>query len=253
MLAQITLLTSLAFSFLYPLCFWLSFKEPLKNQFHHFHTATPNIVGGMVTIFILKGVYPTDIKILAGFWFLFSFILTCIYWRKETIQVCWLTLASIVGGVLYYFILNADITALIVSLLANAIFCLSLYAMNLGHWYLNVHGLPIQHLKNASYALWIAVVVRLMWDIFYIVTGRVIYDGEHIKVFEFMMQMDGIFILVGLAFGIFLPIVALFMVKEILKLKNTQATTGILYVILCGIILADLTFKFYFLKYGVTL
>ena len=77
------------------------------------------------------------------------------------------------------------------------------------------------------------------------------YDGEPMFIYKFMMNLDGIFILVGFAFGLFLPLVALWMVREILKLKNTQAATGILYVILCSIILADLTFKYYLINYGI--
>ena len=43
---------------------------------------------------------------------------------------------------------------LIAWLLGGFILCSALFAMNLGHWYLNVHGLPIAHLKRAVKCVW---------------------------------------------------------------------------------------------------
>ena len=56
---------------------------------------------------------------------------------------------------------------------------------------------------------------------------------------------------VALLFGVIFPLITLFFVKEILKLKNTQATTGMLYVILSAILIGDIAYKFYHLKYGI--
>ena len=202
-------------------------------------------------MFLVRGGYAPQIKILAAIWFLFSFGVTAFYWRKETVGLAAITVASLLGGILYFQLLQVSATAFVLSLLANAIFCASLYAMNLGHWYLNVHGLPIAHLKRASYFLWGLIGLRLVWDVFYGIVGKTMFDGDEIFVRHFLLQPDGIFLLVGIVFGIVLPFIALFMVKEILRLKNTQATTGILYVVLCSVVLADLTFKYYFFKYQI--
>lgn len=52
MLYTITLLTTLYFAFTYPLCFWISRHDPLKNNFHHFHLGLPVIVG-ILALFLL--------------------------------------------------------------------------------------------------------------------------------------------------------------------------------------------------------
>ena len=57
----------------------------------------------------------------------------------------------------------------------------------------------------------------------------------------------------GIFFGALFPLFSLYFVLGTLKLKNTQAATGILYVTLCSVLLGDLTYKYYLIKFGIPL
>jgi len=257
MLATITLLTSLIISIIYPLSFWISYRDPLKSKFHHFHTALPCVIAGILTVFIYFGEFPVPIKSKLIIYFVALLFVTAYYWKKESCHPFAMTVPSLFGMYVYYdfqkFLFSPDISIFLISILAGLILCASLFTMNLGHWYLNVHGLPIKHLMHATNVFWGLVALRALWNLFYFVWGRVFYDGEQILIYQFMVTLDGFLLLIAICFGTLLPLCTLYMVREVLKLKNTQAATGILYVILCAVLVGDLTYKYYLIKYGIVL
>ena len=57
MLTKIPLLTLLIFSVTYPLCFWLSARDPLKNKFHHFHIGLPNVTAGLCVVGMVLSIF----------------------------------------------------------------------------------------------------------------------------------------------------------------------------------------------------
>ncbi len=81
--------------------------------------------------------------------------------------------------------------------------------------------------------------------------GKVIYLGENISLIHFIGIMDGFMLWVAIFFGVVFPLVSLYFAFGTLKLKNTQATTGILYVILAAVLLGDLAFKYFLIKYHI--
>ncbi len=257
MLFKISILTSLIFSVIYPLCFWISYKDPLKNNFHKFHIGLPNIVGGITLVFLLLLDIPSPIKILAVLWKLSFLSVSSYSWKKEYPKPLLMTVPCALGIITFAKVQEAligpGLTLTIISILAGLIFCSSLFAMNLGHWYLNVHGLPMSHLARATYTFWLLVLLRFIWDAYVLLTGHILYSGDSLYIWQFMMKTDGFFLLIAIFFGTMFPLVSLYFATETLKLKNTQATTGILYVILCGVILGDLTYKYYLIKFGIAL
>ncbi|MCB9748107.1 MAG: hypothetical protein H6755_06845 [Candidatus Omnitrophica bacterium] len=257
MLGQVTLLTSYLFAVIYPLCFWISFKEPLRDNFHRFHLGVANFVGGVCLVFILVGPYPNFIKIGTLVWKISFWSVSKYYWSREYPKVLPLTISSFLGSVAYIylqkFLLDSNGQAITISILAGFIFCAALFAMNLGHWYLNVHGLKLGHLIRSVYLLWGFLLLRLLWNVYYIFTHNLIYDGDSITMLHFMMTMDGFLLFIGLFFGTLFPFIGLFFANGTLQLKNTQATTGILYVLLCSILIGDITYKYYLIKFGIPL
>jgi hypothetical protein len=257
MLYTIALLTSLIFSALYPLCFWISFHDPLKNKFHRFHLGTPLVIGGVTLAFIWTGPFPPVIPILCSVWIALLAGVALTSWNKEFPSPWTVSLPCLLGAVCFILIQSRLIQpsweAAFVGILSGAIFCSSLYAMNLGHWYLNVHGLPMSHLFRATYVFWTLVALRLALDIFQISTGQIFYQGELTPLYRFMFHMDGFLLLAAVFFGTLFPLIALYFVKETLKVKSSQSATGILYVILAALLLGDMTYKYYLIQFGVVL
>ena len=101
-----------------------------------------------------------------------------IYWNRESVSNAILTFVSLVGC--YSLVLIADqfidysvfylssFSILIGSAITAGVF----FSMILGHWYLNVIALPISLLKKSTITLWIALLIRLLWDIFYFATTQ---------------------------------------------------------------------------------
>ena len=257
MLATISLLTAFSFAAIYPLCFLVSADDPLKNQFHKFHLGLPNTVGGVVLIFVWLLDIPLDLKWTVTVWKVVFLSISWYSWKKEHPSPALMGIGSVLG--MFAFLrLQANLIApggeiAFIGILGSVIFCAALYAMNLGHWYLNVHGLPIKHLSRAIRVVWVALSLRLLWDVFYLWKGSMIYQEDAMSAARFVMTADGFLVVTGLFFGVAFPLGALYFANEVLKLKNTQSTTGILYVILCSVLIGDITYKYYLIKYGVVL
>ena len=257
MLSKTLLLSSFIFSVIYPLCFWISFKDPLKNNFHKFHIGLSNVVAGLVIISLFFMNLPLKILLVCIFWKATLLSVSSYSWKKSYPNPKLLTIPFITGifaySQLHSFLLSPNLSGIFSWVLGGFIFCSSLFAMNLGHWYLNVHGLPMAHLKRASYILGIFLLARLIADAGLIVTSHVFSDGEFVSLINFIKKLDGFFLLIALFFGTLFPLIALYFVKGTLDVKNTQSATGILYVILASILIGDMTYKYYLIKFGIAL
>jgi len=257
MLKDIIILTFFIFAVLYPLCFWISFKDPLKDKFHKFHLGLPNVIGGVLLVFILFSNTPLSIKIYVVLWKAALLSISRFYWKKEYPHAPILTIASLLGLLAYLdyqnFLVGSNLKINCISILSGCILCLTIFTMNLGHWYLNVHGLPMKHIKNSVTILWALIILRALWDAYYFVTSDILFDGEMIPLANFLLEFEGFLLFIAIFFGTVFPLIAMYFVKEILKLKNTQAATGMMYVILCSVLIGDLSYKFYLFKYGIAL
>jgi len=150
-------------------------------------------------------------------------------------------------------LLRAGGATLSLSILGGFILAACLFAMNLGHWYLNVHGLPISHLRRATYMFWGLCALRLIWDGYLVCTQTVYYQGEPIPLILFMQSLDGFFLWIAIFFGTVFPVIGCWFVKGVLDLKNNQSATGILYVLLSAVLIGDLSYKYYMVKFGIAL
>ena len=257
MLVKLSFLSFLCFGVLYPLCFWISYKDPIKNNFLRFHLGCPIFLAGLAIIgsFFI----PVDhiLRMWACGWLFFGLVLCAYFWNKQTVHLGLVTLLCLAGVTLYILfythLVGNNPKELIASILAGLILSAAFYAMNLGHFYLNVHGLKLHHLRNAVAVFGVLLLIRLLWDIYGIICFELMYGGEMLALSRFMLTTEGIFLAVALFFGILFPLGSLYFAFGTLKLKNTQATTGILYVILSGILLGDLAYKYYLLNYSIPL
>lgn len=257
MLTKLPILTCLLFATLYPLSFWISAKNPLKQNFHHFHLGVATVVAGLTVFGFIILNFPLAFQQGGLLWLGLLLFITFMYWKRETVNPWVLTIPSLIGSGIIWQLeqmwLGPNFLIFLTTVLGGMIFCAALFAMNLGHWYLNVHGLPLAHLRQATYVFWGWLLVRAWVDGYLIFNQKILYDGDVISIFQFMWQLDGFFLWIALFFGTLFPLAALYFAKGTLDAKNTQATTGILYAILCSVIIGDLTYKYYLLKFGITL
>ncbi|MCB9771798.1 MAG: hypothetical protein H6754_04555 [Candidatus Omnitrophica bacterium] len=258
MLFKISLLTSLLFSTLYPLCFLISFNDQLKNNFHRFHLGISCCVAGLSTI--IFWFYPFALKeqqVALIIWSIFLLIVAGYYWTKPSVNPVIITLPCIAGLIITLQILNTWIPLnfwiALLTILAGIIFCASLFAMNLGHWYLNVHGLPLHHLQRSVYVFWAAVALRAIADVYLLSSQKIIVHGELFPIYKFILSIEGFLLIIAILFGTIFPLICLYFVKGTLDVKSTQSATGILYAILCGVVIGDIAYKYYLLKYGIIL
>ena len=257
MLIKIPLLGFLIFGVTYPLFFWLTAKDPIKHNFHRFHLGCPVFIGGLAIIGLWFLPVDPTIKNGGALWLFMALAVTALFWKRETVNPWIITLLCLWGikffAIVYSHIITPDAAQIIISILSGLIVSAIFYAMNLGHFYLNVHGLKIDHLKKATLAFGILMALRLVWDIGYIAAGKLMYGGEASTVWSFMNSLDGFMLWVALFFGTIFPLGALYFALGTLKLKNTQATTGILYVLLSAVLLGDLAYKYYLLEFGISM
>lgn len=257
MLITIPLLSIFLFAAAYPLCFLLSADGALKGKFHHFHIGLPNVVAGMAVL----GLWYTDVSSyvqgIAILWLCIFFVCTAFYWSRESVSPVAATLVSLCGLSIYARIhselVSVNAAGIGVGILGGLIVAAAFYAMNLGHWYLNVHGLSLHHLKRAAGAFAGLLILRLIWDGIGLAAGQVEYRGDVMTYIQFALTLDGIFLWIAILFGTIMPLGCMYFVHGTLALKNTQATTGILYVLLSAVLLGDLTYKYYLIRYQVFL
>lgn len=257
MLLKIPLLTGLIFGAVYPLCFWISGRDPLRNNFHRFHLGLANVSAGLSTVVVFLTAIPSNEKFLLVVWLVTSLVVSCFYWNKPYPDPKILTIPSCLGIFAALRILSLWLpvswTGQVMTVVGGLVLSSAIFAMNLGHWYLNVHGLPIHHLRRAVYVFWILVALRAVCDLVGLLEQSILYDGEFLPFFRFVFHIEGFLLILAILFGTVFPLIGLYFVKGTIDVKSTQSATGILYVILSAVLIGDFTYKYYLLRFGIAL
>jgi len=212
------------------------------------------IIGGVgvVFVFLIPAIVPANVRIGEVVWLVSLLVVTGYYWNQESIKKWVITIPSIFGVIAFYRILSelisGDIELFMISLLGGFILCGALFSMILGHWYLNVVSLPISMLKSTVKFLILIVALRFIWDMGYIFMGEVGYNGLPVSMTQFLQTFDGFFLLFALFFGTLLPLILGILTLKTIAIKSTQSATGLLYVIVISVVMADLFYKYYLVQ-----
>lgn len=105
-------------------------------------------------------------------------------------------------------------------------------AMILGHFYLMIRGLPLKALKRSG--IFVAVVLIAKMVLFGLVL--LFWDGAA----DVLLGREMVWTAWRIAFGFVGPLTLLWMVKDTVRLKHTQAATGLLYVAVGFAIMGEL-------------
>jgi len=215
------------------------------------------IIGGVgvVFVFLIPAIVPANVRIGEVVWLVSLLAVTGYYWNQESIKKWVITIPSIFGVIAFYRILSelisGDIELFMISLLGGFILCGALFSMILGHWYLNVVSLPISMLRSTVKFLILIVALRFIWDMGYIFMGEVstIRAGSlPVSMTQFLQTFDGFFLLFALFFGTLLPLILGILTLKTIAIKSTQSATGLLYVIVISVVMADLFYKYYLVQ-----
>ena len=256
-----------------PLSFWIVFPSVVDRSFYRFNSGLNCFilslgVFALIFVFFLNNNQINDTKIdntkiigtlVAIFWLIILLICVWSQWKKERPNIVILSLPSVVGilaNIIVLPLIISDISlirALGSTLIGGMTLSLSLYAMILGHWYLNVEKMPISLLDQTVLVYMAMLFLRLVWNIFAIITEDIEYDGYILALPAFIASLDGFLIGVAIFFGVMFPIISLILVRRTLHHKSTQAATGILYVIVVSAIIGDFSYRYYLLNYKVIL
>ena len=105
-------------------------------------------------------------------------------------------------------------------------------SMVLGHFYLMIRGLPLEALKRSG--RFVAAVLLARIALF----GLVLLCWEGAS--DVLLERELIWTAWRIAFGFLGPLVLLLMVKDTVRLKHTQAATGLLYVAVAFALMGEL-------------
>lgn len=249
----------LGYASVYPLFFWITPLQKIDQGFYRFNLGKCCIIGSLGTLayYFIATDYFSEIILLVWLFLLGS--ITAFYWNRKIIHNSIITLISFLGiiallNILSHFMddlyFQASFAVIIGSLITAGVF----FSMILGHWYLNVIALPISLLKKSTTALSAALVIRIIWDVFFM-TSNVYVDSYGItkNSWSFLFDFDGILLLVALFMGNIFPVLINYFVWSTLKIQATQSATGLLYVSIISILFGDIIFKFYLLQYRLPL
>jgi len=122
------------------------------------------------------------------------------------------------------------------ALTAMAVLGAALASMTLGHWYLVGEGMPLAPYKRLAAAYGIAVILRIIT----LIAGFTMLPdlGAIFGSAEAFLRAGGVGLCAVVAFGMILPPILAVGARSTLRIPNTQATTGLLYVACIAAIIA---------------
>jgi hypothetical protein len=131
-------------------------------------------------------------------------------------------------------------------LAATALLGSVLLTMVFGHWYLVIPRLSIDHLMKLTKVLMAAILLRMATFVMtFVVVGMEPSLSLTGVLSGLMLQLgQGIFFWPRLLFGIIAPIVLAVMIHSTVKIRHTQAATGLLYVAVVTLLFGEFFSKF---------
>ncbi len=129
----------------------------------------------------------------------------------------------------------------------------ALFAMVLGHQYLNVAGLPIRHLQRGARLLLWMLLARLAWLALVLGTGSVVLGQRVQPAYLLLGGLQGVLLWIGLLMGVAAPIAVTWMALKSALIQSTQSATGLLYVVLIQVLMGTLIFDGYLLELNLPL
>ena len=129
-------------------------------------------------------------------------------------------------------------------LAATALLGSVMLTMVFGHWYLVIPRLSIDPLKRLTKVLIGAIATRAVTIVVSLAMLRVEQRVSVAAVLQELLIQQGIFFWPRLIFGVIVPIVLAAMIWATVKIRHTQAATGLLYLAVVALLFGEFFSKF---------
>lgn len=236
---------------LYPLFIWIDGAKHLDISFYRFHTLFSTFFVALAFGLDLRFSLFSSVYMLL--WFYQMIIVSALSWQRRFVRP-WLICLPCLWGIFVLFVaqsqfFHASLFQHFLLIISGLAFVGCAYAGVLGHWYLNMKGLSLSFLKKGVYFYSLCIVMRLFLSLFVFFRTDVLYRSELYSVFEFLKVFEGLFLCVALILAVFVFPCLAAMIIRVLSYKNTQATTGLLYVHAALFLMSEFFFKYYAFQY----
>jgi len=127
---------------------------------------------------------------------------------------------------------------------ATALLGSVMLTMVFGHWYLVVPKLSIDPLKRLTKVLIATIIVRVLTIVASLVALQFGRRVPLVAVLRELMVQQGIFFWPRVIFGVLVPIILAVMIWSTVKIRHTQAATGLLYLAVVALLFGEFFSKF---------
>ncbi len=241
----------------------------IGNSFFKFASLTAAILLGVILGFNFLFPSPVRQSQLPVVFLLASAILTAIYNRVVDIDkftaASILLISATVTGLISVATDSLAFTQLMAlggwekwillvnHMAATALLGSVMLTMVFGHWYLVIPGLSIDPLKRLTKVLMGAIGIRVVTILVSLVVLQVEKRVPLAAVLRELMVEQGIFFWPRLIFGVLVPIVLAAMIWSTLKIRHTQAATGLLYLAVVALLFGEFFSKFLLFSVNIAL
>lgn len=254
MINDLTVLLLSQFAAVYPVIIWLVPVSVIKRGFVRFNLGLATIMLGLATLLTSLQSPAMPMK---G-WMLglggVSLVVLGLGWHRMRIAQAILTpLLLLWGGLLCMQALDgriaqADWAHWMAVILGGAVLAAVMYAMVLGHWYLNVAELPIGYLRQATRLALLLLAGRAAWIAGVLAVTQAELGLRLQPAYLLLTRLDGFILWIGLLMGLAAPLVFAWMAMRTARIQSTQSATGLLYVVLILVVMGTLIFDGYLLE-----
>jgi hypothetical protein len=129
-------------------------------------------------------------------------------------------------------------------LAATALLGSVMLTMVFGHWYLVIPRLSIEPLVKLTKVLIAAIGLRVLTIVFSVVVLQAEQSIPLTNVLNELMVRQGLFFWPRVIFGVLVPIILAVMIWSTVKIRHTQAATGLLYLGVVAVLFGEFFSKF---------
>jgi len=123
--------------------------------------------------------------------------------------------------------------------------------MLVGHWYLNVPGLDIKHLRKMTWFLAGALALRILLGVTSIATSVPLQSAGEISPWRVAGIREAFFFWQRVGIGLLAPAVLAILVDRTVRIRSTQSATGLLYVMVFFVLIGEMISRFLYVARGI--